>query len=112
MPRPQVLSITERLEADLDRTGRGIVVAFVDSGFFPHPDLMRPDKRILAYADAAQSEPDADDFLMARPSAWHGTMRACAACGNGYLSGGRYRGLARDAKVVLIKCIGRDGELT
>ena len=104
-PRPQVLSIPERLDADLDLTGRGVVMALVDSGFFPHPDLMRPEKRILAYVDAARAEAVPDDFLIARPSAWHGTMTACAAAGNGYLSGGRYRGLASEARVVLIKCL-------
>ncbi len=111
MPRPMVLSIPERLDADLERSGRGVVMAFIDSGFFPHPDLMRPDKRIVAYADATAPEPDADDFLMARPAAWHGTMTACAAAGNGWLSGGRYRGLASDAKVVLVKCSDRGGHI-
>jgi serine protease AprX len=110
-PRPQVLSIPERIDADLDRRGRGAVIALVDSGFFPHPDLMRPDKRILAYVDAAQADPDPDDFLNPRPAAWHGTMTACAAAGNGYLSGGRYRGLASEAKVVLIKCTDRAGAI-
>ncbi|MFT3775774.1 MAG: S8 family serine peptidase [Minicystis sp.] len=107
--RPRVLSIPERLDADLDLVGRGVVMAFVDAGFFPHPDLMRPDKRILAYVDAARPDPVADEFLTARPSAWHGTMTACAAAGNGYLSGGRYRGLASEAQVVLIKCTGEAG---
>jgi serine protease AprX len=104
-PRPQVLSIPERLEADLDVRGRGVVIALVDTGFFPHPDLMRPDKRIVAYVDAARAEPDPDDFLAPHAWAWHGTMTACAAAGNGYLSGGRYRGLASDAGVVFIKCV-------
>jgi serine protease AprX len=101
--RPQVLSLLERLDADPSLAGRGVVMAFVDSGFFPHPDLMRP-RRILVYVDAARPEPIADEFLTARPSAWHGTMTACAAAGNGYLSGGRYRGLAAEAQVVLVKC--------
>ena len=104
-PRPQVLSIPERLDADPDATGRGVVLALVDSGFFPHPDLMRPERRILVYVDAARAEAVADDFLSPRPGAWHGTMTACAAAGNGYLSGGRYRGLASEARVVLIKCL-------
>jgi serine protease AprX len=72
---------------------------------------MRPQKRILAYVDATKDEAKADDFLTARPSAWHGTMTACAAAGNGYLSGGRYRGLASDARVVLIKCADDNGKI-
>jgi len=110
-PRPQVLSIPERLDADPDATGRGVVLALVDSGFFPHPDLMRPERRILVYVDAARAEAVADDFLSPRPGAWHGTMTACAAAGNGYLSAGRYRGLASAAQVVLIKCTDEAGAL-
>src|ERR1700690_3390443 len=102
--RPQVLAIPERLEADLHLAGRGVVMGFIDSGFFPHADLMRPQRRIVAYVDAARPEPVATEFLVAPPSAWHGTMTACAAAGNGYLSGGRYRGLASEAGVVFIKC--------
>ncbi len=109
--RPQVLSLPERLLADLDLTGRGVVMAFVDAGFFPHPDLMRPARRILVYVDAARPEAVADEFLTARPTAWHGTMTACAAAGNGYLSGGRYRGLASEANVVLVKCSDDAGSL-
>src|SRR5436309_749506 len=109
--RPQVLAIPERLEADLGVTGRGVVIGFIDSGFFPHPDLMRPARRIVAYVDAARSEPVADDFLLAHPAAWHGTMTACAAAGNGYLSGGRYRGLASEAGVVFIKCTDELGRI-
>jgi subtilisin family serine protease len=103
-PRPQVLSIPERLDADPDARGRGVVIAFVDMGFHPHPDLMRPDKRILAYVDAAREEPVLDELLTPNAWAWHGTMAACVAAGSGYLSGGRYRGLASEAGVVLVKC--------
>jgi serine protease AprX len=110
-PRPQVLSIHERLDADFERAGRGVVIGFVDSGFFPHPDLMRPERRIRAYVDAARSEPVLDDFLTPRVGAWHGTMTSCAAAGNGYLSGGRYRGLASEAEVVLVKCTDEAGAL-
>jgi serine protease AprX len=104
VPRPQVLSIPERLDANQDLTGRGVVMGFVDSGFYPHPDLMRPTKRIRVYADATRDIPIPEDFFAAHTSSWHGTMTACTAAGNGYVSGGRYRGLASEAEVVLIKC--------
>lgn len=107
--RPQVLSIPERLDADLEVKGRGVVMAFLDAGFFPHPDLMRPKRRIFAYADAFRDEPVPEDFLTPNVPAWHGTMTACVAAGNGYLSGGRYRGLASEAEVVLIKCTDEAG---
>ncbi len=103
MARPQVPSIPERLDAHSDVTGKGVVVAFVDSGFYPHSDLMRPRRRVRAYADATRDVPVGNEFFTAQGFSWHGTMTACAACGNGYASGGVYRGIASDAEVVLIK---------
>ena len=108
MLRPQFLSIPERLEASRDHRGRGVVMGFVDVGFYPHPDLMQPRRRIKAYADAARDEPVGSEFFTAQPFGWHGTMTACSAAGTGYVSGGRYRGLASEADVVLIKA-GVDG---
>ena len=109
MPRPQLQSIPERLDASPRFTGRGVVIALVDSGFYPHPDLMRPRRRIKAYADATIDEALDDDFFTPRAASWHGTMTACTAAGNGYVSGGRYRGLASDAEVVLIKAATTNG---
>ena len=108
MPRPQLLSIPERLDAHPGFKGRGVTMGFVDVGFYPHPDLMRPNRRIAAYADATRDDPVKDDFFSPQSFAWHGTMTACSAAGNGYVSGGRYRGLASEAQVVLIKA-GVDG---
>ncbi|MFO0758158.1 MAG: S8 family serine peptidase [Byssovorax sp.] len=111
MTRPQILSVPERLDADLLLTGRGVCIAFVDSGFYPHPDLMQPARRILAYLDVARDQPLAADFLSAQVFGWHGTMASCCAAGNGYLSGGRYRGLASEADVVLIKASTERGKI-
>ena len=47
MARPQILSIPERLQAHPKYAGRGVCIGFVDSGFYPHPDLMRPKRRII-----------------------------------------------------------------
>lgn len=103
MGRIQLLSIPERLDAYADVTGQGIVMGFVDVGFYPHPDLMRPARRIKAYADATRDVPDGNEFFSPQVFGWHGTMTACAAAGNGYRSGGGFRGIASDADVVLIK---------
>lgn len=111
MLRPQFLSIPERLEASREFRGRGVVMGFVDVGFYPHPDLMHPRRRIKAYADAARDEPVGSEFFSPQPFGWHGTMTACCAAGNGYVSGGRYRGLASEAEVVLIKAGIDDGRV-
>lgn len=109
--RPLVYSLFERLEASFKYTGRGVCMGFVDSGFFPHADLVRPRRRIKAYADATRDQPAAADFFSPQMWSWHGTMTACCAAGNGWLSGGRYRGLASEADVVLIKAGVEDGQI-
>lgn len=111
MARPQILSIPERLDAHPRYAGRGVCIGFVDSGFYPHPDLMRPRRRVRVYADAARDVPVGSDFFTPQPFSWHGTMTACCAAGNGYVSGGRYRGLASEADVVLIKAGIDDGRI-
>lgn len=111
MARPQIPSIPERLDAHTDVTGEGVVMGFVDSGFYPHPDMMRPTRRIRAYADATCDVPNGNEFFTAQPFGWHGTMTACAAAGNGYRSGGSYRGIASGSDVVLIKAGTQGGRI-
>jgi serine protease AprX len=90
-----------RLDADDRFTGRGVTIAFLDSGFYPHPDLTTPKNRVLRY----HSIVDLDQTKFEEPDAasWHGMMTSVVAAGNGSLSGGFYRGIAPDANVVLVK---------
>lgn len=92
-----------RLEADAEVTGRGVVMAFLDSGFYPHPDLTEPTSRIIAFEDITEPGAVLEPNGPAPDWAWHGTQTSVAAAGNGYLSDGTYRGLASDAHVVLVK---------
>lgn len=45
-----------RLHADPRFTGQGVTIALIDSGFYPHPDLIQPHNRIRAWVDAGQEE--------------------------------------------------------
>ncbi len=103
MSRPQVQSLVERLAPSTRFVGRGVCIAFIDSGFYPHADLVQPHGRIRAYVDVTRDEPEPRELLARKAWSWHGTMTVCCAAGNGYLSGGRYRGLAPESEVVLIK---------
>lgn len=103
----EVLPTALRLNADNTYTGRGVTIAFIDSGFFPHPDLVQPRNRVRAYVNIA--EPDADDFALPHESSWHGMQTSMAAAGNGFLSRGLYKAVAPDADVVLLKVRGRHG---
>src|SRR5437868_7102949 len=45
------LPVAERIGAGSKFTGRGIVAAFLDSGFYAHADLTTPHSRIHGYYD-------------------------------------------------------------
>ena len=96
-----VLPTPLRLGADPRFTGRGITIAFLDSGFYAHPDLTQPTNRIRAYHSIIGN----DKTKLDEPSvaSWHGMMTSVVAAGNGMLSQGFYRGIASDAQVVLVK---------
>lgn len=92
-----------RLNTDPRFKGRGVTIAFLDSGFYRHPDLFRPHNRIKAIVDVTDEKKGPSYFSKVHTESWHGTMTTVAATGNGFLSDGLYRGIASDADVVLIK---------
>jgi serine protease AprX len=111
-----------RLQADPRFRGRGVTLAQVDAGYFPHRDLVRPRNRIRAWVDAGRSPVavrrfgdretpswprwDARDAYQ-----WHGLMTSAASAGNGALSHGLYRGLASEADVVLVQAREPNGRI-
>jgi serine protease AprX len=102
--RPPALPVPLRLHANPLFRGRGVVLALLDSGFYPHPDLVQPENRILATIDAMADPPiEGADFSRTEVRSWHGLMTSVVAAGNGYLSGGRYRGIASEAGLVLAR---------
>ena len=104
-PRTQApLPISERVGADPRFTGRGVVAAFLDSGFYAHPDLTTPFSRIHAYQDLIGRTSGVEMLsTTVDPSCWHGMMSSVIAAGNGTLSEGRFRSLTPELGVVLIK---------
>jgi serine protease AprX len=99
----RVLPTPLRLDADDRFTGRGVTIAFLDSGFYAHTDLTTPSNRILAYHSIVASEESHVTLETPDDSSWHGMMTSVVAAGNGSLSGGFYRGISPDANVVLVK---------
>ncbi len=97
----RVLPTPLRMNADERFTGRDVTIAFLDSGFYAHPDLTMPRNRILAYHSIVKNDPATLDTPS--PASWHGMMTSVVAAGNGTLSEGFYRGIAHDANVVLVK---------
>ena len=106
-----VLSTPLRLDADDRFTGKGVTIAFLDSGFYPHVDLTSPRNRIVAYRSLLESDGSLESLFRPDVASWHGMMTSVVAAGNGHLSNGFYRGLAPDADVVLVK-LARTGRIT
>ena len=100
-----------RMDADERFTGKGVTMAFLDSGFYAHEDLTKPDSRIVAYHSIFDPEDDSTSLETTDAASWHGMMTSVVAAGNGQLSDGFYRGIAPDSKLVLVK-IGRTGRIS
>jgi len=109
-------------------TGRGVIVAVVDSGIdYAHPDFLNSDgtTRILELWDQTlDTVYDSEDINRALEQATaterygivpsqdrsgHGTHVAGIAAGNGRASNGRYRGVAFESDLLVVK-LGTPGE--
>jgi serine protease AprX len=77
--------------------------------------LILPQNRVVGAFNAVRGR-EVEDFegdISEGPpaSAWHGTMAAAVAAGSGYLSKGDYRGVASEAKLVLVKGMTPEGRI-
>lgn len=104
----RVLPTPLRLDADERFTGRGVTIAFLDSGYYAHADLTTPKNRILAYHSVVRNDSSSLDHP--DTASWHGMMTSVVAAGNGALSDGFYRGIAPRASLVLVK-ISKSGRI-
>jgi len=98
----KVIPTPMRLDAPAEFRGRGVTIAFLDSGFYAHPDLAKPRNRILKYVNLVERA-KSDDLTVPQVSSWHGMMTSVVAAGSGFLSDGLYRGIASEANTVLVK---------
>jgi serine protease AprX len=112
-----------RLHADPRFTGRGVTLALIDGGFYPHADLVEGTNRIRAWTDQGRDPqatlrwgvsglPRWPGWDAAHDHQWHGMMTSVVAAGNGALSRGLYRGLASGAEVVLVGARDPEGRIT
>src|ERR1051326_865403 len=78
-----VIPTSVRLSAKLEYTGKGVTIAFLDSGFYPHPDLVTPRNRVIAYEDLTRERRSLFTSAPVESWQWHGTQTSVAAAGNG-----------------------------
>lgn len=102
-----VIPTAEKLNADTTLTGRGVTIAFLDSGFYPHPDFA---SRVVRFHDISREERSFANITEPKPHHWHGTQTVVSCAGDGKMSDGIYRGLAWDANLVLVK-VSKNGRI-
>jgi serine protease AprX len=85
-------------------TGKGITIGVVDSGVYPHPDIINPQSKIVKFIDLI------NELKYPYDDNGHGTFISGLMCGNGYCSKGMYKGIAEDSKIYMIKAFNRTGK--
>jgi serine protease AprX len=106
-----VIPTPVRLNANSEYAGKGVTVAFLDSGFYEHPDLVGSRNRIICYHDISSEPRSLVSAAKIQTWQWHGTQTSVVAAGNGQLSNHVYRGLAHESELVLVKASER-GRIT
>ncbi|MHC6181475.1 S8 family serine peptidase [Clostridium sp. JNZ X4-2] len=85
-------------------TGKGICIGVVDSGVYPHPDLINPKNRIKKFIDLIR------EYKYPYDDNGHGTFISGIICGNGNESGGVYKGIAENSTIYSIKAFNSLGK--
>lgn len=134
-----LLALPERLPAYPSFTGHGVTIAFLDSGYYPHPDLIEGEQRVVdlrhsnaevgrtrhllekqplrirhyvnLFEGAERTGLDAASLWSDAPNSWHGQMTSVIAAGNGLLSDGHYSSFAPQANLLPIKIGLADGRI-
>ncbi|MGH4140542.1 S8 family serine peptidase [Clostridium sp.] len=91
-------------QTNYDLTGKGIGVGIVDSGVYPHCDLLNPNNKIKKFVDVVNNSnyPYDDNG--------HGTFMSGLICGSGYGSKGMYKGVASGSHIYMIKAFNKLGK--
>lgn len=101
-----------RMDADPRFTGKGVTICFIDSGFYPHPDLKGYKNRIKVIVDITNPFRDPSGFYQPFSENWHGMMTTVVCAGDGCQSGGLYKGIASEAELVLLKVQDDEGNIS
>lgn len=84
-------------------TGKGIGIGLIDTGVYPHDDLINPYKKVVQFKDLINGckYPYDDNG--------HGTFISGLLCGSGYKSDGEFKGIAENSHIYCIKAFNAVG---
>ncbi|MBO5103003.1 MAG: S8 family peptidase [Clostridia bacterium] len=85
-------------------TGKGVTVAVIDTGCYPHIDFLLGKSRVKKFVDFVASKVSLYD------DNGHGTFVTGVLGGSGLVSNGRYVGIAPDCEIVVLKALNADGQ--
>lgn len=97
---------------NLSFSGKNINIAILDTGISVHPDFFvdgDPDKSRIIKSQNFTSEYGISQEIYTYDSYGHGTHCAGIAAGNGYLSNGKFRGVAPNANLINAKISNSSG---
>ena len=90
-------------QSNYDLTGKGIGIGIIDSGVYPHCDLLNPSNRIKKFVDVV------NNLNYPYDDNGHGTFMSGLICGSGYGSKGMYKGVAKNSHLYMIKAFNKLG---
>ena len=85
-------------------TGKDITIGIVDSGLYPHSDILNPENRIKKFTDLI------NEYQYPYDDNGHGTFISGLICGSGYSSKGMYKGIAEKSNIYMIKAFNQTGK--
>lgn len=85
-------------------SGKGIGIGLIDSGIYPHPDLLSPSNKIKGFVDLI------NDFHYPYDDNGHGTAVAGVICGSGVSSKMTFKGVADKAEISCYKAFNATGK--
>jgi serine protease AprX len=91
-------------QSNYDLTGKGVGVGIIDSGVYPHCDLLNPSTRIKKFVDLI------NNLNYPYDDNGHGTFVSGLICGSGYGSKGMYKGVAKESHIYMIKAFNKLGK--
>ncbi|MCW6076235.1 S8 family serine peptidase [Clostridium sporogenes] len=85
-------------------TGQNIGIGVVDTGVYPHTDLINPTNRIKSFLDLI------NNYNYPYDDNGHGTFISGVIAGNGSLSDGLYKGIAPKSHLCVVKAFNKLGK--